>query len=100
MLNNYIATIANGKNRYKLKIADSIVDENSKKIIINPDEVLNKYEIDEDKYFGEYESNETYPFENILFTTNEKYNELKDTKLDIKYFDLLWHLSHPQYMIN
>lgn len=43
--------------------------------------------IDEDKYFGEYESNETYPFENILFTTNKKYNELKDTKLDIKYFD-------------
>ena len=50
MLNNYIATIANGKNRYKLKIADSIVDENSKKTTINPDEILSKYEIDEDKY--------------------------------------------------
>lgn len=42
--------------------------------------------IDEEKYFGEYESNETYPFENILFTTNEKYNEL-NTEVNIDYFE-------------
>lgn len=42
--------------------------------------------IDEDKYFGEYESNETYPFENILFTTSEKYNEL-NTEVNIDYFE-------------
>lgn len=41
--------------------------------------------IDEDKYFGEYESNETYPFENILFTTNKKYNEL-NFAVTIDYF--------------
>lgn len=42
--------------------------------------------IDEEKYFGEYESNETYPFENILFTTSEKYNEL-NTEVNIDYFE-------------
>ena len=42
--------------------------------------------IDEEKYFGEYESNETYPFENILFTTSEKYNEL-NAEVNIDYFE-------------
>lgn len=50
MLNNYIATIANGKYRYKLKIADSIIDESSVKQIINKDEILNDYDISEENY--------------------------------------------------
>lgn len=50
MLNNYIATIANGKNRYKLKIANYISNEYSNKICINEDEVLNNYEISDENY--------------------------------------------------
>ena len=50
MLNNYIATIANGKHRYKLKIADNIIDESSAKQIINKDEILNDYDISEENY--------------------------------------------------
>ena len=50
MLNNYVATIANGKCRYKLKIADSIVDESSNKRVINKDEILNNYEISDENY--------------------------------------------------
>lgn len=50
MLNNYIATVANGKYRYKLKIADSIIDESSVKQIINKDEILNDYDISEENY--------------------------------------------------
>lgn len=50
MLNNYVATIANGKCRYKLKIADSIVDEFSNKRVINKDEILNNYEISDENY--------------------------------------------------
>lgn len=50
MLNNYVATIANGKCRYKLKIADSIVDESSNKRVINKDEILNDYEISDENY--------------------------------------------------
>lgn len=42
--------------------------------------------IDEDKYLGEYESIKNYPFENILFTTNEKYNEL-NAEVNIDYFE-------------
>ena len=45
MLNSYIATVANGKYRYKLKIADSIITEDSLKEIINKDEILNEYDI-------------------------------------------------------
>lgn len=67
-----------------LKIEFFIAKSNNLLKMLNNQEI--DIMIDEDKYFGEYESNETYPFENILFTTNEKYNELKDTKLDIKYF--------------
>lgn len=68
-----------------LKIEFFIAKSNNLLKMLNNQEI--DIMIDEDKYFGEYESNETYPFENILFTTNKKYNELKDTKLDIKYFD-------------
>lgn len=50
MLNNYIATIANGQHRFKLKIADSIIDADSNKKIINSDEVLNDYDISEYNY--------------------------------------------------
>lgn len=48
MLNNYIATIANGKSRYKLKVADSIIDENSNRKVVNKDEILNEYDIEEE----------------------------------------------------
>ena len=57
MLNNYIATIANGKCRYKLKIADSIVDESSNKRVINKDEILNNYEISEIFVLNNYKRN-------------------------------------------
>lgn len=48
MLNNYISTIANGKYRYKMKLAKSIIDENSIETIINKDEILNEYKISEE----------------------------------------------------
>lgn len=66
-----------------LKIEFFIAKSNNLLKMLNNQEI--DIMIDEDKYFGEYESNETYPFENILFTTNEKYNEL-NFAVTIDYF--------------
>lgn len=45
MLNQYISTIANGGNRYKLRIADAILTSDGTKIPINQSKVLNKVDI-------------------------------------------------------
>ena len=66
-----------------LKIEFFIAKSNNLLKMLNNQEI--DIMIDEDKYFGEYESNETYPFENILFTTNEKYSEL-NFAVTIDYF--------------
>lgn len=49
MLNNYIATLANGGSRYKLRIANNIIDMNGENKEINPVKILNKVPI-EKKY--------------------------------------------------
>lgn len=47
MLNNYIATLANGGVRYKLRIANAIIDHEGIKNEINPPEILNKVNLEE-----------------------------------------------------
>lgn len=42
--------------------------------------------IDENKYSEKYKSFETYPFENIFFTTNKKEKDLENLKINIEYF--------------
>lgn len=42
--------------------------------------------IDENKYSEKYKSFETYPFENIFFTTNKKEKDLENRKINIEYF--------------
>lgn len=46
MINQYISTIANGGNRYKLRIADFAVDSKGNRIEINPSTILNSVNID------------------------------------------------------
>ncbi len=47
MLNNYIATLANGGSRYKLRIVSDIIDANGEKRNVNPEKILNKVPIGE-----------------------------------------------------
>lgn len=51
MLNNYIATIANGGSRYQLRLASSIVNQEGEKKAVNPPTILNKVGLDE-KYMN------------------------------------------------
>ncbi|MDE5630166.1 MAG: hypothetical protein K2I70_01050, partial [Bacilli bacterium] len=47
MLNNYISTIANGGNRYKLRIVNNMIDTNGENKNINQVKILNKVPIEE-----------------------------------------------------
>ncbi len=46
MLNNYIATIANGGSRYKMRLVSYMVNEKGEQIEINPPTILNKVGLD------------------------------------------------------
>ncbi len=46
MLNSYISTIANGGNRYKLRLAQGIIDKDGNYVDINPKELLNTIDLD------------------------------------------------------
>lgn len=47
MLNNYIATIANGGVRYKLRIVNNMIDATGESKNINPPNILNKVPLDQ-----------------------------------------------------